>query len=85
YDSLSRITSVTDGNGVRLDYGYDALDRVTSVKHGATVLQANDYDANGNLTKTQTPTATRTFTHDPRNALVETRKGAETITYQRDA
>ena len=33
YDSLSRLTSVTDGKGQKSDYGYDALDRQTYVRH----------------------------------------------------
>ncbi|MFE9749012.1 RHS repeat-associated core domain-containing protein [Saccharothrix saharensis] len=84
YDSLSRVTSVTDGNGVRLDYGYDKLDRVVSVKHGTAVLQANTFDANGNLTSTRVPDATRTLTHDARNQLTKVTRGTEVVSYTHD-
>ncbi|WET81197.1 RHS repeat-associated core domain-containing protein [Amycolatopsis sp. QT-25] len=49
YDSLSRVTSVTDGNGVRLDFSYDKLDRVVAVSRNGQASQANTYDAIGNL------------------------------------
>ncbi|MGW4489866.1 RHS repeat-associated core domain-containing protein [Amycolatopsis sp. NPDC004368] len=66
YDSLSRVASVTDGRGVRLDYGYDKLDRVVSVtKHSTSVvLEANTYDNNGSLIRRETATAVHTFTYD---------------------
>ncbi|MEU4674836.1 hypothetical protein AB0F91_44590 [Amycolatopsis sp. NPDC023774] len=66
YDSLSRVASVTDGRGVRLDYGYDKLDRVVSVtKHSTNVvLEADTYDNNGSLTRRETATAVHTFTYD---------------------
>ncbi|MFJ6673785.1 RHS repeat-associated core domain-containing protein [Actinosynnema sp. NPDC091369] len=84
YDSLSRVTSVTDGNGVRVDYGYDRLDRVVSVRHGATVVQANTFDANGNLTQTQAPGVTRTLEYDPRNQLTKVTRGTEVVGYTYD-
>ncbi|MFD9735195.1 RHS repeat-associated core domain-containing protein [Umezawaea sp. NPDC059074] len=84
YDSLSRVTSVTDGNGVKVDYGYDKVDRVVSVKQGATVLQANTFDANGNLTGTQTSTATRTLAYDPRNQPTKVTRGTESVSYTYD-
>ncbi|MFD1145763.1 RHS repeat-associated core domain-containing protein [Saccharothrix hoggarensis] len=84
YDSLSRVTSVTDGNGVRIDYGYDRLDRVVSVKHGTTVVQANTFDANGNLTSTQVPGVTRTLEYDVRNQLTKVTRGTEVVSYTYD-
>ncbi|MGI5502650.1 RHS repeat-associated core domain-containing protein [Lentzea sp. CA-135723] len=66
YDSLSRITSVTDGNNKRIDYGYDKLDRVVSVSTGGTVLQTNSYDALGNLSARSHGGVTSRFDHDAR-------------------
>lgn len=84
YDGLSRITSVTDGNGKRIEYGYDRLDRVTTVKHNGITLQTNTYDANGNLTRTQTADATRSFDYDPRNQLEKVTRGTEVVSYSYD-
>ncbi|WP_053739546.1 RHS repeat domain-containing protein [Nocardia sp. NRRL S-836] len=84
YDALSRIDSVTDGNGKKIVYGYDKLDRVTTITHNGTVLQANAFDANGNLTRTQTPDATRVFDYDPRNLLEKVTRGTEVVSYTYD-
>ncbi|GHH32491.1 RHS repeat protein [Lentzea cavernae] len=66
YDSLSRITSVTDGNNKRIDYAYDKLDRVVSVSHNGTVMQANSYDALGNLSTCSHGGVTTRFDYDAR-------------------
>ncbi|MCT2584653.1 hypothetical protein JT362_16150 [Actinophytocola sp. S1-96] len=51
YDSLSRVTSVTDGNGQRIDYAYDRLDRIVAIsEHNGPVLQTMDYDGTGAMT-----------------------------------
>ncbi|MFJ8962380.1 RHS repeat-associated core domain-containing protein [Lentzea sp. NPDC102401] len=84
YDSLSRLTSVTDGNGVKIDYGYDQMDRVITIKRGTTTLQANTFDANGNLTGTQTSNATRTLEYDPSNRLTKVTRGGEVVSYTYD-
>ncbi|MGW7538602.1 RHS repeat-associated core domain-containing protein [Amycolatopsis sp. NPDC054798] len=72
YDSLSRVASVTDGRGIRLDYGYDKLDRVVSVtRHSdGVVLQAAAYDNNGSLTRRDTATATHVFGYDTGGQLL---------------
>ncbi|MCP2098960.1 RHS repeat-associated core domain-containing protein, partial [Actinosynnema pretiosum] len=84
YDSLSRLTGVTDGNGVKLEYGYDRLDRVVSVKRGVEVLQANSYDVNGNLTGTQVPGVSRVLAYDARNQLARVTRGSEVVSYTYD-
>ncbi len=61
YDSLSRVTSITDGNGVRLDYGYDKLDRVVAVSRNGQASQSNTYDAIGNLTARRFGAVTTSF------------------------
>ncbi len=63
YDSLSRITSMTDGRGERLDYDYDRLDRVVAItRHNDnTVQQVNAYDKIGNLTKLAFGQVTTTY------------------------
>jgi RHS repeat-associated protein len=89
YDSLSRVTSVTDGNGVKLDYGYDRLDRIVSISHDGTVLQSIDYDGNGRQTATHTDQATTTWSYNGRGDLLESERtdtaGTETTSYTHDA
>ncbi|MDT8909367.1 RHS repeat-associated core domain-containing protein [Amycolatopsis sp. PS_44_ISF1] len=91
YDSLSRVASVTDGRGIRLDYGYDKLDRVVSVTRHSdnVVLQAVTYDNNGSLLRRETATAVHTFTYDTGGQLLtdtrtDTTGPAEKITYGYD-
>ncbi len=88
YDSLSRVTSVTDGNGVRLEYGYDRLDRVVSVSHDGQVLQAIEYDGNGRQTATHTDQVSVEFAYDDRGGLLESVRtdssGSETTSYGYD-
>ncbi|WP_150255390.1 RHS repeat-associated core domain-containing protein [Nocardiopsis deserti] len=89
YDALSRVTSVTDGNGVRLEYGYDRLDRIVSISQGGDLLQAIDYDGNGRQTATHTDQASVEHAYNGRGDLLETVRtdsaGSETTTYAYDA
>ncbi|MBQ1083213.1 hypothetical protein KBX21_18655 [Nocardiopsis sp. B62] len=89
YDSLSRVTSVTDGNGVRLDYGYDRLDRIVSISHDGDVLQSVEYDGNGRQVATHTDQATTTWSYNGRGDLTASERtdtaGAETTNYTHDA
>jgi YD repeat-containing protein len=78
YDSLSRVTSVTDGNGVRIDYGYDKLDRVVSISHNSQTLESSSYDALGNLTLRQDPGVSVSF------AWTKTDAGSQLVTSWRD-
>jgi YD repeat-containing protein len=65
YDSLSRVISITDGNGKKIDYSYDKLDRVVAItQDNGAVLQTSTYDANGNLVSGQTPVSTTKYTYD---------------------
>ncbi|TDX98678.1 RHS repeat-associated protein [Amycolatopsis arida] len=91
YDSLSRLTSVTDGRGVRIDYAYDKLDRVVAISHDGRVLQTMDYDGIGNLTERAVPGVTTTFRWTKTAAAsqptrVERRDGTSTevVTYGYD-
>ena len=93
YDSLSRITSVTDGNGTEIDYSYDQFDRVTQVAQktqtGQTVLQQTSFDKNGNKTNNYYGTTTTTFAYNPRNVITQGTKtsgvlGADTTSYGYD-
>ncbi|WP_157440113.1 RHS repeat-associated core domain-containing protein [Actinokineospora inagensis] len=91
YDSLSRITSITDGAGKKVDYAYDKLDRVVAISSGGTVLQANTYDGNGNLITRATPTVTTAFTYDtypigslPTSAQRTQGTSVETVSYTYD-
>ncbi|PDP86645.1 hypothetical protein CQJ94_15215 [Glycomyces fuscus] len=89
YDALSRVTSVTDGNGVTLEYGYDRLDRIVSISHDGQVLQAIEYDGNGRQVATHTDQASVEHAYNGRGDLLETVRtdsaGSESTTYAYDA
>ncbi|MBR8742736.1 hypothetical protein DSY14_13530 [Nocardiopsis sp. MG754419] len=71
YDSLSRVRSVTDGNGITLEYDYDRLDRIVSVTHEGQVIQSHTYDDNGRLVATHTDQVSTTFDFNTRGDLLE--------------
>jgi RHS repeat-associated protein len=60
---------------------FDAINRLTSVTD--SVAPANDatftYDANGNLRTKTTAAGTETYDYDPRDLMVEARKGTEIV------
>jgi RHS repeat-associated protein len=89
YDALSRVTSVTDGNGVTLEYGYDRLDRIVSISQGGDLLQAIAYDGNGRQIATHTDQASVEHAYNGRGDLLETVRtdsaGSERTTYAYDA
>ncbi|WP_436852483.1 RHS repeat-associated core domain-containing protein [Nocardiopsis dassonvillei] len=89
YDALSRVTSVTDGNGVTLEYGYDRLDRIVSISQGGDLLQAIAYDGNGRQITTHTDQASVEHSYNGRGDLLETVRtdsaGSERTTYAYDA
>ncbi|WP_017559948.1 DUF6531 domain-containing protein, partial [Nocardiopsis baichengensis] len=72
YDALSRITSVTDGNGTTLEYSYDALDRLTEIVHDGDIVQSTEYNANGDVTATHTPQATVAHAYNKRGEVANT-------------
>ncbi|MFL6144770.1 MAG: RHS repeat-associated core domain-containing protein [Labedaea sp.] len=91
YDTLSRITSVTDGRNVRVEYAYDRLDRVVAISSQGKVLQSNSYDPQGNLGKRQVPGVETTFQYTKTSAatqptLVRRTEGTavETVTHAYD-
>ncbi|NYH79766.1 RHS repeat-associated protein [Actinopolyspora biskrensis] len=88
YDALSRVTSVTDGNGNTTEYSYDKLDRVVSVSHNGTVSQTMSYNSLGKMTARETSSATTTFTYLRAGLMTEKKRSAggstETISYEYD-
>lgn len=85
YDSLSRLTSYTDGNGNHTSFAYDALDRVTQVTYADSTSNVYSFDFDGNLTSLSDNTGTTTFTYDPLNRLLtKTLPNGNTITYSWD-
>lgn len=63
YDSLSRVTSSTDGKGVTTTDTYDADDRLLSTTT-AGVVTSYAYDQSGNLTSRHDAVGTTTFSYD---------------------
>jgi RHS repeat-associated protein len=75
-DSLSRVSSVTDGKSQKTSYTYDTLDRITQLLYNGatscssytTCIQYN-YDADGNLTSRVDNTGTTSFYYDALNRV----------------
>jgi RHS repeat-associated protein len=63
YDSLSRVTSSTDGKGVTTTQSYDADDRLTSTTTAGAVTSYG-YDQSGNLTSRHDAIGTTTYSYD---------------------
>lgn len=92
YDTLSRVASVTDGNGVTVSYTYDRLDRITQITNttggGSDGRQTTGYDFNGNVTYTQVLNGRVDYTYSPRNevlgATVSTDVYVDSVSYGYD-
>ncbi|WP_443090041.1 RHS repeat domain-containing protein [Dictyobacter kobayashii] len=59
-DSLSRVSSIADGNNHTTTYTYDNLDRVKTITYSDHTSVSYTYDDNGNM-KTRTYTGASTF------------------------
>ncbi|WP_020641842.1 RHS repeat-associated core domain-containing protein [Amycolatopsis balhimycina] len=77
---LSRVAGVTDGNGVKMVYGYDKLDHVVSIaKADGTGLAAYTYDETGNRTIARYAGATFTNSYE-RRLLTRVTRNAGSVT-----
>jgi RHS repeat-associated protein len=87
YDGLSRISTLTDGNGSKSIVTYDADDRptlVTYAKDSSTI--AYHYDADGNLTERDDTAGQTLYTYDGfNNPLTLRQTGQANLTYTYDA
>lgn len=82
YDSLSRLTSRTDGRGQKTMYSYDVLDRQTLATFADGSSVSASYDANGNPIASSDRTGTTTRTYDSLNRLTkETTPAGQSISY----
>ncbi len=73
-DGVSRVYSVTDGNGVTISFTYDALDRIKVITYTQGTKSATinyDYDDNGNVTSLVDNTGTTTYKYDADNRLTK--------------
>ena len=78
YDSLDRVSAVTDGKGQITRYSYDTLDRVTQILYnGATSCTSSatcttfTYDAAGRLTARADNTGTTNYAYDTLNRVTK--------------
>ena len=87
YDSLSRPTSITDGNGKTETIAYDAMDRPATETFGDGSTITYTYDADGNLTQqVDSASGTSTYTYDAKNRITqEALPGGHTNNYAYDS
>ncbi|MDQ3915516.1 MAG: DUF6531 domain-containing protein [Actinomycetota bacterium] len=72
FDAVSRMTSMTDGNGKKSTFTYDALDRVTKIAYSDGSSVTYGYDGNGNMTSRQDSGSGKIlFTYDALNRVVK--------------
>ncbi|MDO9352433.1 MAG: RHS repeat-associated core domain-containing protein, partial [Solirubrobacteraceae bacterium] len=74
YDGLSRVATVTDGNGKVLTFGYDKNNRNVTIADSDGKTTTLVYDADGNITSRTEGTNTSTYGYDKVN-----RKTSETL------
>ena len=85
YDSLSRVSTSTDGLQQQTSYTYDALDRVTKLTYAGGTTVSYVYDDNGNLSSMTDPTGTTGYTYDKDNrVLTKTLPGGTQLSYSYD-
>ncbi|HLG62351.1 MAG TPA: RHS repeat-associated core domain-containing protein [Ktedonosporobacter sp.] len=86
YDTLSRLTSVTDGKGQTTTYTYDALDRIVKATYADGSSVNYSYDADGNALTESDSTGTTTLRYDAANRLLsKTLPGGNVLSYAYDA
>jgi RHS repeat-associated protein len=84
YDSLSRITSVTDGKNQTTSFTYDVFDRVTQAQFADGSTVTYQYDGDGNRTQRIDSSGTATYTYDALNRLTQQTLPSGTFTYGYD-
>ncbi len=83
YDSLSRPTSITDGNGNTETIAYDTDDRPTEISSPGVDVKYT-YDYNGNVTYISNNGITSEYYYDTNNRLDEMQQTGTWITYKYD-
>lgn len=82
YDSLSRLSTYTDGKGQTTTVEYDPIDRIKKLTYHDASTTTFTYDANGNLlTRVDSFGGTSTYGYDKLNRLTSEQKQGKTITY----
>ena len=85
YDTVSRVSTSTDGLTQQTTYTYDNLDRVTKLTYAGGISVSYSYDDNGNLSSMTDPTGTTSYTYDKDNrVLTKTLPGGTQLTYTYD-
>jgi RHS repeat-associated protein len=86
WDSLGRLTSITDGKNQTTTYSYSSLDRLEKITYndGSTIDYA--YDKDGNLLSETDGTQVTSYAYDGAGRMItETKPGGSTIQYAHDA
>lgn len=86
YDALSRVTSVTDGNGHKTTYSYNGLNELTGITYADGTGVTYTYNADGDVTAMADPTGTTSYGYDALNRVLQkTLPSGATISYTYDA
>ncbi len=70
YDTVSRVSTSTDGLTQQTSYTYDNLDRITKLSYAGGITVSSVYDDNGNLSSMTDPTGTTSYTYDKDNRVL---------------
>ena len=68
---VSRISSMTDGEGQTTSYTYDNLDRITQISYQGGATISYSYDDNGYLTSLTDNTGITSFSYDALNRTTQ--------------
>ncbi|MBU7025318.1 MAG: hypothetical protein HXS48_00135, partial [Theionarchaea archaeon] len=86
YDSLGRITSVTDANGNTTFYEYDSLFGATQIIYPDSTTETFSYDATGNLLQKADANGITLFTYDSVRQLTSVQyPDQSTVTFEYDS
>lgn len=80
YDDVSRVATVTDGNGDTQTMVYDDLDRIVRIEYDSSADTTFSYDDDGNLLTQVVPGFTTGYDYDQLGRIVSRTNGSRTTT-----